>query len=128
MLLDKQNLFSDAQTVTATAYSTNSIKMGDKDVSYIPIIIQVVQDFAGLTNLMVEIETSATSNFSSSTSLVSSSMAVAKLTAGARFPISYLPKGNLGYMRLKYTVTGTGTAGKITAGVVDSNRLSWHDQ
>lgn len=128
MLLDKQNLFSDAQTVTATAYSTNSIKMGDNDVSYIPIIIQVVQDFAGLTNLMVEIETSATSNFSSSTSLVSSSMAVAKLTAGARFPISYLPKGNLGYMRLKYTVTGTGTAGKITAGVVDSNRLSWHDQ
>ena len=128
MLLDKQNLFSDNQAITATCYSTNVIKTGSYDVSYIPIIIQVVEDFTGLSSLTVEIETSATSAFSSSTSLVASTLLLAKLKAGARFPIAYLPKGNLGYMRIKYTVVGTGTGGKIVAGVVNSNQLSWHDQ
>jgi len=128
MLLDKENLFSDEQAITATAYSTNVVKFGKNDVSYVPVLVQVVEDFAGLTSLKVEFETSATENFTSSTSLVSSTLALSDLKAGATFPISYLPKGNLGYMRIKYTVVGTGTAGKITAGVVAGNELSWQNQ
>jgi len=128
MLLDKENLFSDEHAITATAYSTNVVKFGKNDVSYVPVLVQVVEDFAGLTSLKVEFETSATENFTSSTSLVSSTLALSDLKAGATFPISYLPKGNLGYMRIKYTVVGTGTAGKITAGVVAGNELSWQNQ
>ena len=127
MLLDKQNIFSDAQTIASTCYSTNYIKFGTGDVSYVPVIVQVVEDFAGLTSLTVEFETSATSNFSSSVSLCSFTLALAKLKVGARFPIAYLPKGNLGYMRIKYSITGTPTAGKVTAGVVNSSQISWHE-
>ena len=128
MLLDMQNIFSDAQEVKTTQYSTNVVKFGNNDVSYVPLIIQVVQNFTGLTALTVEIETSATETFDTATSLVSSSLMASKLKTGALFPISYLPQGNLGYMRIKYSVMGTGTAGKITAGVVNANELSWQNQ
>lgn len=128
MLLDNQCLFSNAQPILMSQYSANLIYFGDKDVSYMPFLIQVVEDFAGCTGITIDIETSATSNFASPVTLATCSLALAKLKSGARFSIAYLPKGNLGYMRLKYTVIGTSTAGKITAGVVNSSALSWHDQ
>lgn len=129
MLLDAQNLFSENQALTSgSAYSTNVVKFGKNDVSYVPVVIQVTEDFAGLTSLAVEVETADNAAFNNSVSLVSSSLLLAGLKAGNKFPIAYLPKGNKGYMRLKFTVTGTATAGKITAGVVASDELSWHEQ
>ena len=128
MLLDKQNIFSDAQNVIASVVSTNSIKFGKADVSYLPVIVQVVSDFVGHTNVSVDVETSETSAFTNPTVLATFGLPVAKMKEGARLPLSYLPKGNLGYMRLKYNVSGTGTSGKITAGIVAGDGVSWHEQ
>ena len=127
MLLDMQNLFSNAQRVVATSYSQNVIYFGKGDVSYLPLVIQVVEEFAGLTSLTVEIETSDTEAFTTSTVLQSSYLPLAKLTLGKRIPIINLPRGNAGYIRIKYNVVGTSTAGKITAGVVASDELSYQD-
>lgn len=125
MLLDAQNLFSDEQAITTgTIYSTNTVKFGKNDVSFVPIIIQSVADFSDLTSLQVKIQTDDNAEFSSAVDLATATLLKADLTAGAKFPISYLPKGNKGYMRLAYVVTGTTeTTGKITAGVVAGDGL-----
>ena len=125
MLLDAQNLFSDNQQITTgTIYSTNTIKFGKNDVSFVPLVIQVVKDFSNLTSLTVKIQTSTDENFSSSVDLVSSTLNKDELIIGKKFPISYLPKGNKGYMRIAYTVSGTQeTTGLITASVVAGDGL-----
>lgn len=122
MLLDSQNLFSDAQSITTgTIQSANIVKFGDGDISYLPLLIQVVADFSKLTSLTCNIITSATEDFSEATTLASSKMVLADLKSGNTFPISYMPKGNLGYIKLTYVVEGTAeTTGKITAGVTAS--------
>ena len=127
MLLDSQNIFSLNQNVLATAFSTNIIKTGPNDLPNIPLLIQAVTTFTGLTSLTVEVQTSEASNFSDAKTLCSSKLLLADLKAGARFPINFLPKGNLGYMRLKYTVEGVGTAGKITAGIIAGEDFSYQD-
>ena len=120
MLLDTQNLFSDNQSITTgTILSTNVVRFGTSDISYLPLLIQVVSAFSDLTSLEVKVETSATSAFSTAVELASSTLLKADLVNGAVFPIANIPKGNLGYIRLKYVVTGTTeTTGKITAGIV----------
>lgn len=126
MLLDTQNLFSDNQAITTgTIYSTNVIRFGEGDVSNVPIIIQVVDAFEKLTSLTVKIQTSATPDFTESADLVESKLLLADLVEGARFPISYLPTGNKGYMRIAYVAAGEAaeTNGKITAGVVAASEL-----
>ena len=135
MRLDSQAIFSDAQKITAAAVSTNVVKMastenGLTEVAFgapVPLLIQVVEDFAGLTSLKVEVQTSATEDFASPKTLVAAEAALAELQAGFTFPIIQLPKGNLGYMRIKYTPTGSATAGAITAGVVDAVDNSYQD-
>ena len=118
MLLDTQNLFSDAQAITATAASNNVVRFGLGDISFVPLLIQVVEDFATLTSLTVKVQTAVDSAFTTPVDLASVTIAAADLKAGTILPVNYIPKGNLGYMRLYYTVTGSNaTAGKITAGV-----------
>ena len=125
MLLDNETLFSDAQAVTASAASTNVVHMAKGKIKEVatgepmPLLIQVVTDFAGLTSVKVSVQTATDAAFTSPVTLAETgAIALASLKAGYRFPINFVPKGNLGYMRLYYTVVGTGTAGKITAGVV----------
>lgn len=141
MLLDLESLFSDAQAVTKSAASENVVKMASTEhnmteVSFgkpLPLLIQVVEDFAGATSVSVSVQTSATEDFSSSATLVSSGdIPIANLKAGYKFPINYVPKGNLGFMRLYYDVkgsdgAGTATAGKITAGIVAAHDNSFQD-
>ena len=120
MLLDAQNLFSDNQEIqAASVVSTNTVKFGKGDYSFVPLLIQVTEDFATLTSLTVKIQTSTDETFSTSKDLAQSTMALADLTTGATFPIDFIPKGNQGYIRLVYVTEGsTATKGKITAGVV----------
>lgn len=125
MLLDNENLFCENQEITSgTIYSQNIINFGKNDVSFAPVVVQAVSDFSGLTTLSVAFETSTTSDFSAPTVLAQTSLSLADLKEGASFPIAFLPKGNKGYMRLKFVVEGTETTGKITAGVVYGNGLS----
>lgn len=135
MRLDSQAIFSDAQEITASAASTNVVEISKpnghiSEVSFgkdIPLLIQVVEDFAGLTSLKVGVQTDDNEDFSDAKTLVEASLDLADLKAGAKFPIKSVPAGNKGYMRLYYTVTGTATAGKITAGIVDAIDNSYQD-
>lgn len=134
MLLDKQNQFSDAQEVLTSAVSTNTVEILTgvlKEISFgqpIPLLAQVVEDFAGCTSVKAAVQTSATKDFSAPTTLIeTSAIPVADLKAGYKFPINFIPKGNKGYMRMNYTVVGTGTAGKITAGIITAHDNSYQD-
>ena len=134
MLYDLETLFSDNQEITTTAESTNVVCFARgpiKEVSFgtpLPLRIQVTETFAGLTNLTVAVETAADEEFGEPVELATSGAVAAEdLVAGYTFPINFIPKGNLGYMRLKYTVSGTATAGKITAGVVAANGGGFHE-
>lgn len=136
MLFDSQNSFSWEQAITADAASENVIAMGNKDflpeVAFgtpIPIEIRVVESFATLTSLEVKVQTDDNSSFSSPTVLATTgAIAAADLTAGAVLPIIYVPKGNEGFMRLYFDVTGSNaTAGKISAGVVAAHDNSYQD-
>ena len=128
MLLDNENLFCEKQEITSgEIYSQNIINFGKNDVSFAPVVVQVVEDFSSLTNLKVSFETSSTSDFAESTVLAESILALADLKSGSTFPITFLPKGNKGYMRLKFSAEGTETTGKITSGVVAGNGLAIHE-
>lgn len=134
MLLDKQNQFSDAQEVKESSASTNVVEILKgvlKEISFgqpIPLLVQVVEDFAGCTSVKAAVQTSETADFTTPVTLIeTSAIPVASLKAGYKFPINFVPKGNKGYMRMYYTVVGTGTAGKITAGIVASHDNSYQD-
>lgn len=126
MRFDAQNLFSDAQAITATAASTNII---DGEVARdlgpgqpMPLAIQVVEDFATLTSLTVTLQGDDNASFSSPSTLwTSPAVPAANLVAGYKFGIEYWPSGTKErYYRLNYTVAGSNaTAGKITAGITD---------
>jgi len=119
MLLDAQSLFSDAQAITASSASVNVVRFGKGEFTFVPLLIQVVEDFATLTSLTIKIQTAVDSAFTNPVDLASTTILAADLKAGKVAPINFIPSGNLGYIRIYYTVTGSNaTAGKITAGVV----------
>lgn len=133
MIFDLQTLFSNAQAITATAGSTNTIDLGPiatgitRDIgkgTEIPLLIQVVEAFNNLTSLTIALQTDDNTGFSSPKTVWSSTVALADLIAGAVVVPEYVQRGtNERYMRLNYTVTGTApTTGKITAGVTMGNQ------
>ena len=127
MLLDAQSLFSDNQEITTgTIASQNVVKFGKGEVSFVPVIIQSVSDFSNLSTLKAIVQTSENEDFSNPIDLIESTLTKEELKAGNKFPICHLPKGNKGYMRISYIATGESeTTGKITAGVVVNNDLSY---
>ncbi len=135
MLWDKENLCSENQAITATAASTNVIcptKGQLKEIAYgtpIPFRIQVTEDFATATSVTFALQTASDAAFTTPVTLYTSgAIAVSSLKAGYVASINDIPKGNLGYLRMYYTVTGSNaTAGKVTAGVVAANEGSWQD-
>ena len=135
MILDNQTLFSDRQALTATAASTNTIDLSPigpgivRDIgpgNPIPITVQVVTAFTGLTSLAVTLQVDDNPTFSSPKNVISSgAIPLASLVAGYQFNMDYIPRGtDERYMRLNYTVVGTGTAGAVTAGVTMGNQTN----
>jgi hypothetical protein len=140
MILSMQDIFSDAQAITATAASTNIIDLGKAGTPFgaptalnpdvakagveIPLDVRVVTTFATLTSLAVSVEIAADGDaaFGSPTTIATSAaILAATLVAGYQFPFpARIPEGvNARYVRLKYTVAGSNaTAGAITAAVV----------
>lgn len=144
MILSNQDIFSDAQAVTATAASTNILDLQKAGTPFgapaalvadlgkgdgnIPLDVRVVEAFATLTSLTVSVETAADGDaaFGTPTTVAASgAIPVATLILGYQFPFpARLMEGvNARYVRLKYTVAGSAaTAGKITAAVVASRQ------
>lgn len=122
MILDKQNMFSEGQAVTASAASTNVIDLGGPDSgrSDLEIFCKVSEAFNNLTSLGVKAQTDSAENFSTAEDLpVAQTLPLASLTLNAEVFKVKLPHGCKRYVRLYYTVTGTApTTGKITAGLV----------
>lgn len=136
MIFDVTTLLSNAQPITATAPSTNTIDLGQpgtvfgaaqalvRDVGKgkpIPFRLQVVQSFNTLTSLTFTLETDDNSGFSSPKIVwTSGAVPLASLVAGYVRDLEYLPRGvDERYLRMNYTVAGTPpTLGQVTAGVV----------
>ena len=131
MILDEQGLFSNNQKVTASAASENILDLGKREVSFgtpVELLIQVSEDFNNLTSLDVKVQTSVEEDFSEPVDLIEQTMTLSELKQGAVSAIKFLPKGNLGYMRLFYTVNGAApTKGKLLAAIADGIQESFHN-
>ena len=132
-MLDNELMFSENQAITATAASTNSIDLGAKrEIAFgnpVPILAVVKEAFNTLTSLTISVETDSASTFANAVTLASTTVLLANLTKGAMIPLSYMPAGNKGYVRLKYTVTGSNpSTGKISAYLTDALPASHHNK
>jgi hypothetical protein len=138
MYFDRTRLFSDAQAVTASAASTDTIdlgKVGTQFGSTTPmkrnfgkgshppqIAITVPEDFNNLTSLTVSVQTDDVTGFGAAVTLFTSpAYTLAQLNADRQIILpDVIPGGEAKrYLRLFYTVAGAvPTTGKITAGIV----------
>ena len=141
MILSINQLFSDAQAITADAIS-NVIDLGlartphrakaalEQDIgkgSAVPLLIQVVEAFNTLTSLEITVEVSANADLSSSTVLLTQSIPLADLVAGKTTYVQVVPTGaSKRYLGIRYNVVGTNpTEGKITAGITVGNQTNF---
>lgn len=134
MILDKLLMFSEAQAVTATAASTDTIDLGPIKGNRRDIGVGEPLEFwatvnasaaaAGAATLNVQLQTSS-DNSAWTTLYDSGSIALASLTVGKRILSTKVPQGVLKYLRVNYVVgTGPLTAGAFTSGInldVDAN-------
>jgi hypothetical protein len=136
MILDKNTLLSEAQSVIAddaSVASTNILDLGAlASTAYnsaqlkhkvglkpIPFLIQVVEDFDVITSLQVTVQSDDNDSFSSPKNIISDTILLADLVAGKVSVIDKLPVIKERYVRLNYTIVGgPNTTGKITAGIV----------
>lgn len=137
MILDRQNLMSFNQAVTATAVSTDVIDLGppmwagsagsDREI---PVEATITEAFtaAGAATLTIEVQSSPVENFGSGVikHLITDAIPKASLGIGANIGKSLkLPPDVQRYVRLNYIVaTGPFLTGKITAGVVGSRQTN----
>lgn len=130
MILDAQNLFSDAQAVTAAAGSTNTIDLGiARDIGtgqalYVALNVDVAMTDSGSdSTLTVTLEGDSTTSFTPDgtqdlfivpATSAAGYQAFARLDPGAA-PLQYQ------YIRLLYTPNnGNLTTGTFTSGLVES--------
>ena len=145
MILDKQNLWSDAQSIAAaagTVVSTNAIDLGAAQtdtlgntlprdpgrggqVEMIATLTETVTS-GGAATVQAQLVSSANADLSSPTVLQSTAaLALATLKAGYQFRLA-LPAGiNQRYIGMQYVIgTATTTAGKVTAGIVAAKQTT----
>ena len=131
MILDEQNIFSDNQKITASCESTNVLNFGKRELAFgtpVELFIQASETFNNLTSLTISVQTSDDETFSDPVDLIEQTMLLDELKAGSVSTIKFLPKGNLGFVRLYFTVQGTApTTGKIVAGIADAVQESYHN-
>lgn len=132
MILDKQNMLSEAQTVTASAVSTNTIDLGvardigaGEDLSLFISVDETVTA-AGAATVTFQAISSAAANLGSATVLAQTdAIGKAELTAGRKLIELKVPRHVLNaqpigqrYIGVNYSIgTGPLTAGKFTVGI-----------
>jgi len=121
MLIDYNLQFSDAQSVTADAASTNIIDLGaDRDIGpgeelKIALNFDVAMGGSSPT-LAVAIETDSAENFGSVTT-IQTSRSIAAAAKGDTLVMG-IPDINKRYLRLKYDVGGTSPTMTVSAAIV----------
>ena len=132
MYMDKENLLSEGQAITATAVSTNVIDLGaDRDIGPTNLRMRaqvVTEDFAagGNGTLKVALQTSDVENFGSGVVTLHETGAIGKadLTNGKVITDIAIPLGTKRYLRANYTVaTGPMTAGAVTTMFVQNSEM-----
>ena len=131
MILDEQNIFSDNQKITASCESTNVLNFAKRELAFgtpVELFIQASETFNNLTSLTISVQTAEDEAFSDPVDLIEQTMLLDELKAGSVSTIKFLPKGNLGFVRLYFSVQGTApTTGKIVAGIADAVQESYHN-
>lgn len=122
MILDADLQFSDAQSVTATAASTNSLDLsairdiGTGQPMYVVMNLAAAMVGAGAI-ITVTAETDDNSGFSSATTSQTLGVFPAVSAAGTKLVCAISPDAaNERYLRLKYTVSG----GTLSSSSVDA--------
>ena len=126
MILDKENIFSLDQAVTATALSADMVDLGPGDTGpaeQASLFVNAGTAFAGTGSLVVELTTADELNaagtaLDSPTTVATFPVSNDQLTEGGKLVGARLPHGMKRYARLHYRVTGTVSAGQVTAGLV----------
>lgn len=124
MILDSQNLYSDAQALTATAASTNLIDHGaDRNLGIgepmaLVITIDVAADgTTGDETYSAQLQTDDNSGFSSATS-VGGAVSIPRTTAvaGTKYVMAVPPDTTFErYSRVNFTLAGTTPTVTLTA-------------
>lgn len=138
MLIDKENLVSYKQAITASAASTDTIDLGgkiwngfagnDRDID---LFMAVDEAFTaeGAATLVVAIQCCEDSAFGSGVRTLWQSAAIPKadLITTGKMPLGiHIPPDTDRYVRAYYTVaTGPFTAGKLTLGVTASRQTNF---
>lgn len=125
MYLDKENMFSEGQAVTATALSTNIVELGGGDAGSseeISLFVNAGAAYTGTGTIAVSILTAAALNpagdaLDSPVTLATYPVGNEALTSGGKLLAARLPHGCKRYLRLNYAVTGTLSGGNILAGL-----------
>ena len=116
MILDNNLIFSNGQKLTASANSdvVDFKAPGDAVGQELTIRAVVTEEFAGLTSLQIKLQTSENGTDFEDV-LLTPAIAAAKLTRGKEVFKVRTPGGLKRYARLNYTISGTASAGAITA-------------
>lgn len=129
MITDKLLRVSTDQAVTTTAVSTDTIDLSvARDMGEggeITMNFAITEAFAGGTSTKFEVIIADNAALSSNVVVVGSSDAIvtADLTLGKNVAVRINPLiGSTGkrYMGARYTVSGTNSAGKVTADIVEA--------
>jgi hypothetical protein len=126
-MIDRVALFGEDQIIVASAPSRDTLDMKvDVDIGSgqpIELLVQVTQSFDNLDSLTVSFQTSGSLAFGSPITLVETSLPLADLVAGRRFPLSFMPRDCRRYIRIFYDVVGAApSSGAITAAAVLSGQ------
>lgn len=128
MLLDKQNLLSSAQAITATAASSNIFDTGAAADAgpgeALKAFLLVVEAFNTLTSLDIALESATDAAFTTPVVHYTINKLLAALTLNAKIDMPPAPAGLNRYLRFKYTVNGSNpSTGKLTGGfMLDDQR------
>lgn len=121
MLLDQNCIFSDKQAVSASGASTHIVDQGAAGDARTGLyaVVRVDESFQGVSALTASLETADTEDFSSPKTLLSVTAQQAQLAKDAVLLAAPVPMGALRFLRVNYSVTGSGTAGKVSAFLTD---------
>lgn len=120
MLLDSALLFSDNQAVTVTALGTNALDMGAAGMGQgnpLTLFANVGTAFVGGTSIVVSLQECDTVGGTYTDVIASKAILTADLTAGKAINLGIVPVGTEQFLKMKYTVSGTMTAGTINSGI-----------